>query len=102
MKNKKSITLFTYAIKWSFEGEFNIEHSVNARESCDSFLVIPINEQQIEIEDAALDENKLTLAHVEYLRGLKSKVKAKAQVDLNSLDEQINTLLCIEDKGAAL
>ena len=37
--------------------------------------------------------------HIDALKEEKQKIAAKAQVEMNNLEEQIQSLLCIEDKS---
>lgn len=52
-----------------------------------------------ELEFESLSDRELKREFVAALRKKKSKVRADAQVELNSIDEQIQELLAIEDRS---
>ena len=99
--SKKTITIFTQACKWSHSDQFKIEYNTSECKTSEYALYITLNAQLVEVDETIVDDEKLTIAHIDYLRGLKDQVKAKAQLDIQSLDDQINNLLCLENKGAA-
>jgi len=98
---KKTITIFTQAEKWGSLAEFTIAHRTQELITNEYAMYITIHTQTVEIDEIEINSERLTNAHIDYLRSLKSQVSAKAQVDLKNLDEQINNLLCLENKGVA-
>ena len=99
--SKQKIIIYTQATKWHSSENFEISHSTFEYQSDEYKLAFTINVQEVEIEAIDVDKNKLTEAHIHHLKNLKQQVKAEAEVKLNSLDEQISTLLCLDNKEAA-
>lgn len=98
---KIKVKLFIQAVKWVSaysEQNFVIGISCYKRESDQNYIVIDIDEQEIEIDTYQPTQEELNIAHVEQLRGVKAKFQAEAQLKLNSLDEQIESLLALEHK----
>jgi hypothetical protein len=92
--------LYIQAVKWVGTGgeKFKIEASCFKRES-DSFnVVVDIDEQEIELDVYQPTQEELTLAHVEQLQGVKTKFQAEVQQKIQSIDDQIESLLAIEYK----
>lgn len=96
--SKKTITIFTQARKWRSDKEFTIEHNTIEHETSEYALYITLDEQSVEVNTVDTDSEKLTLAHIEYLKSLKIKVHAEAQIKQQNLDIQINDLLALDVK----
>ncbi len=94
--------LYIQAVKWvSSFGDIEFETSVSTykRESSENYVIIDIDEQEIELDIPKVTKEQLTLAHVDQLRGIKTKFQAEVQQKIQSIDEQIESLLAIEYKA---
>jgi len=78
--------------------EFVIEASCFKRNSDSHQVVIDIQEQEIEFTVPNISPEDLKLGHVQQLRDVKEKLKADTHLQIQSLDEQIESLLAIEYK----
>lgn len=93
------ITIYTQAIKYNWNKDFELRHStVQAETDCHG-VAITLNTQEVEIEEVELDPNVLIDAEVTQIEQLKQELLAKTQVAINMFDEKIQSLLCIEDKS---
>lgn len=96
---KISQKFYLQAVKSSHSftsNEFEFVATCFKRTSDSYNVVIDIDEQDFEFEIPNISQEKLTLAHVDQLRGIKTKLKADTEVQLQSLDEQIESLLALE------
>ena len=94
------VKLYIQASKWTAFGdgeEFKITASTFKSKSDASEVVIDIDEIEIDIDVPELNQQELNLAHADQLRGVKTKLKADTEVKLQSLDEQIESLLALEN-----
>ena len=90
--------LYIQAVKYIGYGDNEFEIQVNCfrRESDASYIIIDVDEQEVEVESFMPTQEQLTLAHVEQLKGIKTKFQAEVQQKIKSIDEQIESLLAIE------
>ena len=98
---KIKLTLYIQAIKYasSFSGsKFETQVHTFKRTSDEHYIVVDIDEQEIEIDATEPTQEQLTLAHVEQLRGIKTKFQAEVHQKIKSIDEQIESLLALEHK----
>jgi hypothetical protein len=98
MKIKK--TLFVQATKYSFESDFSISVNAFQAKTERDQVVIDICQHEIELDVPDMDENSLTLAHIEQLQKMRVQVLADNHIRLQKLDEQIASLQAIEHKPA--
>lgn len=99
IKQKFYIQAIKRINSWSSNAdEFVFEASCFKRTSDSMAVIIDVDEQELEFEVPEFSQEELTLAHVDQLRGVKKELKAKTEVQLQSLDEQIESLLAIEHK----
>ena len=98
---KKPFTVYIQARKWSCSDKFEIELNTVEHKTSEYSLYVTLGQQDFEINMPEINDEKLTLAHIDYLRGLKNHVNAEAQQKLASLDTQINELLALENKEVA-
>ena len=94
MKIKK--TLYIQAEKYSFDDEFSVMVNSFKFESDSSRVVVDIAEHEIELEVPDLDQNKLTLAHIDQLRQMKVKVMAENELRLVNIEGEIQKLMALE------
>jgi hypothetical protein len=94
MKIKK--TLYIQAEKYSFDDEFSVTVSTFKSESDQSRTVVDIAEHEIELEVPDLDQNKLTLAHIDQLKKMKVKVMAENEIRLVNIEGEIQKLMALE------
>jgi len=78
--------------------EFVIEASCFKRLGDATQAVIDIDEQDLEFTVPYISDEDLKLGHVQQLRDVKEKLKADTHLQIQSLDEQIESLLAIEYK----
>ena len=97
----ETITIYVQARKFQHENEFTIEYSTTKSKSNDYTIYILVETLKVEVPKITASNEVLTLEQVEQLREVKSKLQAEAQVQINNIDEQINSLLAIEHKDAA-
>ncbi len=90
--------MYIQAEKSTWQGEFEVCVNPYHAESDKYKVVIDIDETEIEIEVPEFTQEQFTNGHIEQLRELKQKLKADTQLQLQSLDEQIERLLAIESK----
>jgi hypothetical protein len=65
-------------------------------ESDSSRVVVVISEHEIELEVPDLDQNKLTLAHIDQLKKMKVKVMAENELRLVNIEGEIQKLMALE------
>ena len=85
-------------VKGNYDTEFKVEVQAFHRSSDNYNVIIDIDEVEVEFEVAELTQEQITNGHIEQLRDIKNKLKADTQMQLQSLDEQIESLLAIECK----
>ena len=94
------VKLYIQASKWTAFGDgekFNVEINAHKRKSDGSEIVIDLEEVEIDIDVPDICQKELTLAHANQLRCVKTKLKADTEIKLQSLDEQIESLLALEN-----
>ncbi len=97
---KLKTKLFIQATKWTgfSDDEFKVAASTVKSESSVSFVVIDIDEVEIELDTPDFTQDQFTNGHVEQLRVIKEKLLAETHLKAKSIDEQIESLLAIENK----
>ena len=95
---KQKITVFIHCCKydWKEEGVF-VAHPYRFDDSTTHIFLF---EQEIEIDIP--DDFDPTPIQIEKLRKEKQRILAEAQVKANNIDQQIQEMLCIENKGDAV
>ena len=94
MKIKK--TLYIQAEKYSFDNEFSVTVSTFKSETDRTSVIVDIAEHEIELDVPDLDQNKLTLGHIEQLKEMKVKLMAENELKLVSIEGKIQKLLALE------
>ncbi len=97
MKNK-TITLYTYASKYSFENDFSINTSTYLRESDFDQVIVPISEIEVTIPIPEVTQEQLVNGEIEQL---KSNIKAeqeRAYKKVKFWEDRISKLQAIESK----
>ena len=90
--------LYIQAKKSTFQKEFVISAS-SFKDSSDQYgVVINIDETEVDVECPDFSQEDFTNGHVDQLRKLKEKLLAETHIKAKSLDEQIESLLAIENK----
>ena len=92
------VKLYIQASKYSFQDEFTVNASCYRSQSCESSVVIDVDEVEVDIDIPEFTQEQFTNGHVEQLRLIKEKLKADTHLKIKSLDEQIESLLAIECK----
>ena len=92
------VKLYIQASKYSFQDEFSVKVSCYKSQSCESSVVIDVDEVEVDIDIPEFTQEQFTNGHVEQLRLIKEKLKADTHLKIKSLDEQIESLLAIECK----
>ena len=96
MKIKK--TMYIQAEKQTWNNEFEVKVNAYHNTSDKYSIVIDIDEVEVEVEVPVFTQEQFTNGHVEQLRALKEKLKADTCLQIQSLDEQIESLLALECK----
>lgn len=96
MKIKKK--LFIHAVKYSFSSEFSIVVNSTKLESYNDCIIIDIDEKVVELNIPDFTQEQFTNGHVEQLRKIKKGLLAETHLKAKSIDEQIESLLAIENK----
>ena len=94
MKIKQKI--YIQAIKFNHQDEFRVEASTYKNKSDCIQLAIDIDETEIEISIGDFTQEDFTKAHIEQLKEVKKKLMADTQVQIQSLDDQIESLQCLD------
>ena len=81
-----------------FESDFTVGVFTSEMSSDGHQVVINIDEVEVDIDIPELTQEQITNGHIEQLKAMKEKLKADTHVKLQSLDEQIESLLAIECK----
>lgn len=97
---KKKVTLFIQAIKYVGTEEVNIDVHSFPQTTSGLKTVVNVDEVEVEIELPEFTQEQFTNGHIEQLRELKKSFMAEVQLKVQSIDEQIESLLAIEHKGA--
>ena len=92
------VKLYIQASKYSFQDEFTVSASCYRSQSCESSVVIDVDEVEVDIDVPEFTQEQFTNGHVDQLRIIKEKLKADTHLKIKSLDEQIESLLAIECK----
>ena len=92
--------LYIQAVKWCHDNEFKIEVSSHRRETDGYNTVVDIEEKEIVFHVPEISENELTAKHIEQLQAMKLKVLADNHLRLQKVDDEISSLLAIENKAA--
>lgn len=90
--------MFIQAEKYTFQEEFTVHVNSYQNKSDSRQVVIDIDEVEVEIEVPEFTQEQFTNGHIEQLRKVKEKLKADTHMQIQSLDEQIESLLAIESK----
>ena len=99
MKHTIKKTMFVHAEKAYF-GEEEFKLSLRA---CDmsQYGFILIGEVEVSVDYDLPDNFNYTQAEIDSLRKEQKRIKAEAQNNITRIEEQIQSLLCIEHKVAA-
>lgn len=97
---KKTVTLYIQAVKSFYNDEFKIEINTYQRKSDPTMgtVVIDVDSEQIEVGCPDLKQSDFTEKHVEQLREIKQKHEAEHFIKIKAIDEEIQSLLAIENK----
>ncbi len=90
--------LYIQATKYNFEEEFEIGVTSYKNNSDQRHVIIDIDETEIELECPNFSQSDFTNGHVDQLRKVKQELKAETHQKLKCLDEQIESLLAIENR----
>lgn len=92
--------LYIQAVKAMYQEEFKVQVSTFKRtsDSITGQVVIDIDEDSVDVHCPDFTQQDFTLNHVEQLRAMRRKMIADNEVMLMAIDEQINSLLAIENK----
>ena len=96
MKIKK--TMYIQAEKSTWNKEFEVVVNPYHAETDKYKIVIDIDEAEVEVEVPVFTQEQFTNGHVDQLRAMKEKLKADTCLQIQSLDEQIESLLALECK----
>ena len=97
----QTITLYTYACRYSSFSDFEVEHFPFERTSHDHATFILLGQQEVEIETFGIDQDKLDYLLVVELEQQKTALQAVTHQKCKAIDERIQALLAIENKDAA-
>jgi len=90
--------MYIQAEKYTFQDKFTVAVNPYHNKSDARSIVIDIDEVEVEIEVPEFTQEQFTNGHIEQLRKVKEKLKADTHIQMQSLDEQIESLLAIESK----
>lgn len=90
--------LYIQAIKYDWQKEFEIGVYSHEHSSTENTVVINIDETEVILECPELSQSDFTNGHVEQLRKVKEELLAETHQKAKSIDEQIESLLAIENK----
>jgi hypothetical protein len=90
--------LFIQAEKYTWDNEFKVVVNSYHNKSDSSTIVIDIEEVDVDVVIPSFTQEQFTNGHIEQLRKVKEKLKADTFIQMQSLDEQIESLLAIESK----
>lgn len=96
MKLKKK--LYIQAIKHTWNDKFRVEVFDMKLTSTAETVVIDIDETEVTVECPDFSQSDFTNGHVEQLRKVKKDLQTQTHLKIKNLDEQIETLLAIENK----
>ena len=92
------VTIYIQARKWSWDREWTVEAKTHQAETCDDRTCVDLSEVEIDIPVPALDHKKLVMVEVEQLQEQIKKEMAESHVRITSIEEKIQSLLCIENQ----
>ena len=95
-KHTETIEMILHVRKDDWEDEYKYSVFSSDMSACG---YIPILAKEIEVTFDIPDGFDPVNAHIDTLKEEKQKIAAEAQVKMNNLEEQIQSLLCIEDKS---
>lgn len=98
MKNIQ-VELFIQAEKRNHQDNFEIKvHRFNHK--TDEYGVhITLDKVIVNVEIPEFDEKTLTLAHIEQIQGQIKAEKATHYLRVTNMEDQINSLMCLENKA---
>jgi len=95
---KIKATLYIQAVKDSFADHFTLQASTHKLSSGYGCIYVDVDEEEIEIECPEFSQQEFEKGQVEQLKETRRKHLADSHEKTKSLDEQIEKLLCIENK----
>jgi hypothetical protein len=96
MKIKKK--LYIQAEKHCFEEDFTISINAHKEETDGGTIVVDIATHELELDIPDVDQNELTLGHIDQLKQMKVKIMADNHLKMQSIDSEIQKLMAIEAK----
>ena len=98
----QQVELFIQATKYCWEEEFNIEvNTVEHKTETNSArptTYVTLDKKTVSVTTPEIDEKMLTLAYVEQIRQQIKAEKAASYLRVTQMEDQINSLMCIENK----
>lgn len=91
-------TIYIQAEKYTWESEFKIALNTFHSKSSENAIVIDIDQVEVDIDVPGFTQEQFTNGHVEQLRKIKEELKADTHMKIQSLDDQIESLLALECK----
>jgi HSP20 family molecular chaperone IbpA len=92
------VELFIQAEKNSWQDNFEIKVNRYNHETDNSTVYVTLDKVIVNIEVPEIDENTLTLAHIEQIQGQIKAEKAAHYLRVTSMEDQINSMMCLENK----
>ncbi len=96
---KIKTTLYIQAVKWAFENEFTSVVNTYKRTTDETYTVIDIAEQVIELDAPEISNSELTAKQVEQLQKMRVQVLADNHIRLQKVDDEIASLLALESNN---
>ena len=98
-KEKKIVELFVCAeLEFSFDNEFKLNVSTYDLSAMSHCTAMTLDKIEVEVEVPVLTKEFTTLKHVELLKQQYEKEKRDSHLRLESINNKINDLLCLDSK----
>ena len=95
---KIKVDLYIQAVKFSFCDDFHVQVSTHKSISDANTVVIDIDHDVVELCIPDFAQSDFTSGHVEQLKEVRARFLSDSQMQIKSIDEQIESLLAIEHK----